>query len=100
MWLRDKRYRGRHPSAGDVLLAIEVADSSLQSDLREKAELYAEAGIVEYWIVDASAQCVHVFRAPKGREYADRSIVAIGGTLAPLHAADLSLDLHELFLSD
>lgn len=100
MWLRAKRYRGRHPAASDVLLAIEVADSSLRSDLREKAELYAEAGIVEYWIVDANDQCVHVFRSPTQREYADRSIATTGESLSPLHAPEISLDVYELFLGD
>ena len=51
LWLRADRYRQRHPTAADVKLAIEVADSSLHSDLVEKAALYAEAGIREYWIV-------------------------------------------------
>jgi Uma2 family endonuclease len=54
MWLRAKRYRGRHPSAKDVLLAIEVSYSNLHSDSTQKADLYAEAGIDEYWIVDAN----------------------------------------------
>ena len=100
MWLRPKRYRGRHPSASDVLLAIEVSYSSLQSDLREKAELYAEAGIVEYWIVDANDKCVHVFRNPTQRQYSDRRIVAIGERLSPMNASDVSLNIHELFLGE
>jgi Uma2 family endonuclease len=100
MWLRTKRYRGHHPSASDVLLAVEVSYSSLQSDLTEKAELYAEAGIVEYWIVDANAQCVHIFRSPTQRLYADRSIATIGQSLSPLNARDVSLDIRELFLGE
>lgn len=100
MWLRAKRYRGSHPSASHVLLTIEVADSSLRSDLHEKAELYAEAGIVEYWIVDANEHCVHVFRNPTQRQYVDRSIATIGESLSPLHAPDVSLDIHELFLGE
>ena len=85
---------------GDVLLAIEVSYSSLQSDLREKAELYAEAGIVEYWIVDANDKCVHVFRNPTQRQYSDRKIVAIGERLSPMNASDVSLNIHELFLGE
>ena len=46
LWVRAARYHQRHPSASDVKLAIEVSDSSLQTDLREKATLYAEAGII------------------------------------------------------
>lgn len=100
MWLRAKRYRARHPSAGDVLLAIEVANCSLRSDLREKAELYAEAGSVEFWIIDANDHCVHVFRSPTQRQFTDRSVATIGESLSPLQAPDVSLDIHELFLGD
>ncbi len=100
MWLRAKRYRGRHPSASDVMLAIEVSYTSLQADLLDKAELYAEAGIVEYWIVDANDRCVHVFRSPTQRQYADRSVATIGQTLSPTASPDVSLDIHELFLGE
>ncbi len=97
MWLRSDRYLKRHPSATDVKLAIEVSDSSLNSDLQEKAVLYAEAGIVEYWNVYASAQRVHVCRHPKGTEYVDRSIAEQGDRISPLLATDAVLDIAELF---
>ena len=100
LWVRAARYRDRHPSAEDVKLAIEVSHSSLQTDLREKAELYAEAGIVEYWIVDASASCVHVFRHPQDKEYTDRSIANRGDRLSPLVTRDAVLDITDLFGND
>ena len=100
MWLRAKRYRGWHPSASDVLLAIEVSCSSLHSDLREKAELYAEAGIAEYWIVDANDRCIHVFRRPEQRQYLDRSVAKVGDSFSPMHAPGVALDLHQLFLGE
>jgi Uma2 family endonuclease len=97
LWLRKARYHDRHPSAGDVRLAIEVSDSSLQSDLIEKATLYAEAGIVEYWIVDVQSKCVHVFRSPQEGEYTDRSIAKTGETLSPLEPSQSPLDIADLF---
>lgn len=97
LWLRTDDYRKRHPTAADVKLAIEVSDSSLNSDLREKAELYAEAGIVEYWIVDANAGRVNVFRQPQGAQYTDRSVFKRGDTLAPLALQSAVLDIGELF---
>ncbi len=100
LWLRAARYRERHPSAADVKLAIEVSDSSLQSDLREKAALYAEAGIVEYWIVDANASCVHVYRHSKGTEYTDRSLANRGDQISPLAAESAVLEVSELFDGD
>lgn len=98
LWLVAGRYRERHPSASDVRLAIEVSDSSLRSDLREKAALYAEAGITEYWIVDSKASCIHVYRAPHGAEYTDRSIAEPGEKISPLAASDAELDLSDLFV--
>lgn len=62
LWLRSGRYRERHPAAGDVQLAIEVSDSGLQRDLDEKPKLHVDAGLVEFRLVDATAQWVHVFR--------------------------------------
>jgi len=96
LWVRAARYRERHPSASDVKLAIEVSDSSLQTDLQEKAALYAEAGIVEYWIVDATASGVHVNRHPRGTIYTDRSIANRGEKVSPLAAPHAVLDISEL----
>ncbi len=96
-WIRAGRYRDQHPTAVDVKLAIEVSDSSLQSDLIEKAALYAEAKIVEYWIVDSRASCVHVFRTPQDGRYHDRRVATVGELLSPLESCDNPLDLADLF---
>src|SRR3954449_1525999 len=50
-WLRRHNYKTQRPTPEDVLLVIEVADSSLAKDRGLKAGLYAEAGIADYWIV-------------------------------------------------
>jgi len=96
-WIRAGRYRNRHASSADTLLAIEVAYSSLQFDLGEKVKLYAEAEIVEYWIVDAEGECVHVFRAPKAGQYMDRSVIHRGQTISPLACPAAVLNLDDLF---
>jgi len=98
LWVRKARYLDRHPGADDVLLAIEVAFSSLKNDLLEKAELYAEAGIVEYWVVDSEAKCIHVLRNPHQNAYADRSIVKPGETICPLVDPQALLDVGDLFI--
>ena len=97
LWIRAGRYRNRHPTAADVKLAIEVSDSSLQSDLIEKAALYAEANIVEYWIVDVQANCVHVFRSPQEGRYTQRSVAKSGDYLTPIEPCTKPLDLKDLF---
>ncbi len=57
-------FRGRKPSAADVSLIIEVADSSLDDDLGRKAGIYADGAIPEYWVIDLAAELVHVHRGP------------------------------------
>jgi Uma2 family endonuclease len=97
MWLRKGNYRVTHPAAGDVQLAIEVADSSLEYDLTEKRKLYASAGIIEYWIVDAAASVVHVFTNPKSEDYLTKQSFQIGDTIAPTVAPTAKLSLKDLF---
>ena len=58
------------PRAADVLLLIEVADTSLSHDRDVKAPLYAEGGIAEYWIVDLAGPAVEVHRQPRNGRYA------------------------------
>lgn len=97
LWIRAGRYFERHPTAADVKLVVEVADSSLQSDLTEKTALYAEAEIVDYWIVDVQARCIHVFRSPHQRRYTDRSLAKPGERLSPLEPCTQPLDVGDLF---
>jgi len=55
----------------DLLLAIEVSDSSLAYDLKVKVPLYAAHGIREYWVVDAFRSTIRVHRDPADGEYRD-----------------------------
>jgi Uma2 family endonuclease len=67
-----------HPSAEDVLLAVEVADSSLRIDLVRKARLYAVAGVREYWVVDLGHERILVHTAPGRQGYANVRSIARG----------------------
>jgi Uma2 family endonuclease len=62
------RYRSRHPIAEDVLLLVEVSDTSLPYD-RRKLRLYASHGVVEVWIVDINHEVILVHRLPSGDSY-------------------------------
>ena len=62
-------YTSSHPQAADVLLLIEVADSSLASDRDIKVPLYARHGIPEAWIVDTEHRCVLRFADPRDGYY-------------------------------
>ncbi len=58
------RYFSTLPAARDVLLMVEVSDSTLRFDLETKSRLYARAGIAETWVIDVVAQRLRVFRDP------------------------------------
>jgi len=62
-------YRSAHPVPSDVLLLVEVSDSTLRYDLGKRASLYAAHGIPEYWVFDLQRNRVWRHRAPAGREY-------------------------------
>ena len=68
-------YTTGHPGPADVLLVIEVSDTSLAYDLGTKVPLYARHGIPEVWVVDAATRRTRVFRQPTGGRYTDESSV-------------------------
>jgi len=79
-------YMSRAPEAADVVLVVEIADSSLYDDRRIKAALYASADIQEYWIVNLIDNQVEVYREPVDASYKSLKIYSSTDTLAPLAA--------------
>ena len=77
----------------DVLLVIEVADSSLDLDSGPKAALYAAAGIPEYWIANLRTGDVQARTNPTGAEYTTVRTVARDGSISPQAFLDLTLQL-------
>ena len=94
---RPVSYSRAHPTPEDVLLAIEVADTTARFDRIVKARLYARARISEYWLVDVGQERVDVFRAPDGDAYAEMRHVGRGETLAGLAFPDVVIAVDELF---
>jgi len=93
---RPDAYGDAHPAPEDVLVLIEVADSSLRYDRKVKLPLYAEMGVAEVWIVDLAAREVEVHRDPEGNAY--RSVRRVGpgerlpvGALADVEVAVAAL---------
>ncbi|MFO0881688.1 MAG: Uma2 family endonuclease [Gemmataceae bacterium] len=68
---REDFYATGLPTGADVLLVVEVADSSLEYDRQEKGPLYAEAGIPEFWLVNLVEARLEVHRRPQGGRYLD-----------------------------
>jgi Uma2 family endonuclease len=99
-WVKRRRYKRGLPTRDDIGLVIEVADSSLRYDRREKKPLYAEAGIGEYWIVNCEDECIEVHRQPAGDEYLDCFIVQPGQPLTPLVGPHALLDIAALFADE
>ena len=62
--------------AANVLIAVEIANSSLDIDLDQKTKVYAAAGIPEYWVADVNGRVIHQLWAPAGEAYAERREVA------------------------
>jgi Uma2 family endonuclease len=62
-------YEQRHPRGDEMLLVIEVSDTTVKFDLTRKAVLYARAGVPEYWVLNLPRRQLVVHRQPDGVEY-------------------------------
>ena len=89
-------YASDHPGPRDVLLVIEVADTSADTDRTVKVPLYAKAGVPEVWLVDLPAGRVEVYRRPAGDAYTETSAVRPGDPPLAVPSANLHLDPTEL----
>ena len=95
--MRADYYAGEKARAGDVLLLIEVADSSLEFDREVKRPLYAEAGIADFWIVNVLDSCVEVYRQPSpAGEYAPPRIAKRGETISLLALPETTVAVDDL----
>lgn len=97
LWLKPKRYGRTRPTAADVMLLIEVSDSSLTIDLQEKADLYAAGGVAEYWVVDIPGSRIHVMSNSDGNQFRRVEMVVPPNPLAPQCRPSAILNLEELF---
>ncbi len=94
---RWRGYPAQHPGPEDVFLLVEVADTSLATDRGVKLELYARAGIREFWIVDLTQGVVHVHRGPEGNGYASVAMVGASGRLDVEALAGVAIGAAALF---
>jgi Uma2 family endonuclease len=89
-------YSTRHPKADDVLLLIEVSDSTLRFDRSQKARLYATYGIPEYWIINLIDNCLEVYRQPQDGDYQDKSILSKTDSLNLLVLPDIRVAVGDI----
>lgn len=89
-------YGDRHPGPNDIFLLIEVAHSTLERDLGEKAIAYAQANIQDYWVVDVKGRIVHVFRQPTGGIYQQKRVLSEGDILSLLAFPEINVLINRL----
>lgn len=80
----DSYYEDHHPTPLEVYLIIEIADSSLNRDLEFKATIYAQSGIIDYWVLDVNERQLNVFREPSQNGYQSEVILRDEATIFPL----------------
>ncbi len=85
-------------SPATALLAVEVADTSLDYDLKRKTRLYAAHGVREVWVIDAETMTAHIHRRPGVEGYEDRSGVSSVSPLPLPFAPDIAVVLGDLVL--
>lgn len=93
---RDDFYRERHPGPDDVLLLVEVADTSGRYDRGVKLPLYANAGIPEVWIIDLAQHRLEAYRLPSPDGYGEVRELGTGDRVAPVAFEDLLIEVGEL----
>ena len=89
---RDDFYAERHPEPGEVLLVIEVSDSTLEFDREIKKTLYAEAGIKEFWLINLKQETVETYSDPANGVYYQMRIFGRGETINSRNIEKLSVE--------
>ncbi|MDQ2806850.1 MAG: Uma2 family endonuclease [Chloroflexota bacterium] len=91
-------YGSAMPTAADVLLLIEVSDSTLAYDRQVKLPLYAQADIAEVWIVNLNDNMVEIHTDPRGSTYQQKRTIRVGESITPTLLPDLTLVVADILL--
>jgi Uma2 family endonuclease len=94
---RDDFYANALPTAADVLLVIEVSDSTLVYDQQEKLPRYAQAGIPEVWLTDADNQAVERYAEPNSNQYATKQTFRRGQSVGIPGLPQVTINVDEIF---
>jgi Uma2 family endonuclease len=90
-------YAGQIPTPPDVLLLVEISESSLAFDQGTKRALYARHGVVEYWVVDIPGKRVHVYREPTDDGYVEAVERTPSDTISPRALPAVQVTVGTLF---
>ncbi|MCA1629883.1 MAG: Uma2 family endonuclease [Acidobacteria bacterium] len=94
---REDFYRGAHPTPADVLLVVEVADTTVVTDRTIKVPLYARAGVAEVWVVNIPEERVEIYTGPAGEAYQTAAESGRGERAQSPTVEGLSVSVDELF---
>ena len=93
---REDFYFGSRPSPEDILLVIEVSDTTLNYDRNVKVPLYAGNNVPETWLMNLEANCIEVYREPGAQGYQQSLILHRGDTIAPQALPDITLNVADI----
>ena len=93
---RDDFYAEAHPSPEDVLLVVEISDTTVKYDSSVKATLYAKAGIPEYWLLDVTKDVLVVRTDPAAGAYRNVHILHRGEAISPQKLPSTSFSIDEI----
>ena len=91
-------YLSHHPYPDDIFWLIEFVNTTLSKDLTEKKDIYAEAGIPEYWVVNLQDQELYIFRNLQNGQYLTQQTHK-AGIVSPLAFADIQIQVEQLMKS-
>ncbi len=93
---REDFYTESHPTPEDVLLLIEVSNSTVEYDREIKKILYAKAGIREFWLVNLQNNTVEVYSQPKNGSYHLAQILEPGEVIESVSVENLTLEIKDI----
>ena len=94
---RDDDYETAHPVPSEVLLLVEVADSTVDNDRDVKIPIYARSLIQEVWLVNLVENCLEVYRQPTLNGYSLILKLYAGQEVAPIAFADFTVSVDWIF---
>ena len=92
-------YDDHHPTAKDIYLIIEIADSTLKNDIQVKGKDYARSGVEDYWVLDVKGRQLYVYRNPTQSGYQQETILRENDEISPLQFPDRTIRVVELLRS-
>ena len=93
---REGFYGEGKPNPEDVVLLIEVSDTSLRFDRKVKAPIYARNGIREVWIIDLQGEAIYVYREPRGNTYVSIETKGRVDRISPEAFPDFAVNVSDL----